>query len=108
MANDVSDALLKAMSIVANQATSNQNADISIKAIIKSRVDSSTGQYLATYNGGDITIFDIAASTNIYSPGTQVYVLVPEGNFSNKKYIIGAVDINHQLRFFIKLYCVIN
>jgi hypothetical protein len=91
MANSLSKSLLEAMKIIADKSIDELKTDQTVTAIIKKPLDSSLGQYLVTYNSGDFQAYLQSGSTDIYKTGESVYVLIPEGDMTNKKFIVGRV-----------------
>lgn len=66
--------------------------DSTIDAEIKSVVNVDLGQYKVLYQGN---IFDAYAMDplSVYKAGEQVFVLVPQGDFSKRKVIIGRSEL---------------
>ena len=88
---DLTESLLKAISIIADKSAEEVFSDKTIKAIVKKVVNTSEGKYLVTYNSGDFYAYIQSGSTDVYEIGEQIYILVPEGDMSQKKFIIGRV-----------------
>ena len=91
---NLTESLLKAISIVADKSAEEAFSDKTIKAIVKKAVSTSEGKYrkyLVTYNGGDFYAYLQSGSTDVYQEGEQIYILVPEGDMGQKKFIIGRV-----------------
>ena len=88
--NNISEQLLKAMDIVVEQKLSQLEYDKTIQAKIFSVTDVDTGEYKVRYNGNIFSAFANDASVS-YKKNDDVYVTVPEGDFSNKKLIISKV-----------------
>ena len=87
--NTIQDSLLETMNIIA-KANDNKNVQtITIEAVIESVVDVEKGIYTANYLNNKIQVYS-AGST--YKEKQQVYVLVPNGDFTKKKIIISAID----------------
>ena len=89
---DLTKSLLDAIAIIADKSAEEVSSDQTIKAIVKKIVSTSEGKYLITYNNGDFYAYVQSGSTNIYQVDEQVYILVPEGDMSQKKFIIGKVE----------------
>jgi hypothetical protein len=82
--NTIQDSLLETMNIIA-KANDNKNVQtITIEAVIESVVDVEKGIYTANYLNNKIQVYS-AGST--YKEKQQVYVLVPNGDFTKKKII---------------------
>lgn len=90
--SDISESLLKAMSITAAKAAEDLSSDKTIKAIVKKCVDASSGLYRVTYNSGTFNAYLQSGSTEVYKIGEEVYVLVPQGDMTQKKFIMGRVQ----------------
>lgn len=88
MANEMQSSILKAIDILVNNKIDSLEVDRTITAIITKCVNIVTGEYKVEYQGGIFTAYaqDLEAT---YTQNQAVYVLVPEANFSKKKYIIG-------------------
>lgn len=89
--NEISEQLLQAMDIIAEEKVSQLQFDKTIQATIYGVVNLDTGEYKVQYKGN---IFSVFASdlTETYKVDDAVYVTVPQGNFSFKKFIIGLVS----------------
>ena len=87
---DIQESLLKAMDSLVNDRLDKYTIDQTITCNIVRCVNALNGEYLVSYQGGNMTAYaeDLAA----YSKGTSVYVLIPEGNFSNKKLILSRAS----------------
>lgn len=72
--------------------------DATIDAEIKSVVNVDIGQYKVSYQGN---VFDAysADPLSVYKTGEQVYVLVPQGDFSKRKVILGRSDYQNNSTF---------
>jgi hypothetical protein len=90
MANSISDSILKAFNIIADATVDSLTNDTTIKATITKIVNLDKKQYSASYNGGYISVY--AQGNETYKENDYVYVLVPQGNMSNTKYILGLVE----------------
>lgn len=90
---DYTEALLKAFSIVADSSLDTKN-DKTIEATILNCMNTSTNQYAASYNGGQITIY--GQNNTQYNKNDKVYVLIPHGDMSATKYILGLVSIEEK------------
>ena len=89
--NSISQSLLNAMSIVANKTAEDITSDKTIKAIVKKCVSASSGLYQISYNAGYFNAYLPSGSTDIYDVGEEVFILVPQGDMTQKKFIIGRV-----------------
>lgn len=95
MANipELQEAILKALDAVVTQRNNDLKLDKTITAIVKKNVGVRHGKpvYQVEYTGGILEAV-CQSSEDIYIPQTSVYVLVPEGNFSKEKIIIGRAS----------------
>ena len=89
---DLTQSLLKAISIIADRSAEEVSSDKTIKAVVKKIVSTSDNKYLVTYNDGDFYAYVQSGSKDVYQVDEQVYILVPEGDMSQKKFIIGKVE----------------
>ena len=84
----IQDSILKAIEIVADNKIANLETDKTITAQIVSCTNALTGLYKLKYNGGFINAY--ADEGKSYSENQTVYVLVPQGDISKKKMIVGS------------------
>lgn len=87
----IEDSICEAIELIVNKTISEAGYDKTIQGTIKRCVDESIGKYLINYQ--DSLLY--AYSTNIenqYSPGSMVYILVPQNDMTRDKTILGAVD----------------
>ena len=89
---DLTKSLLDAISIIADKTVDEISSDETIKAAIKKIVNTSEGKYLVNYNNGDFYAYKQSGSTDLYQVGEYVYILIPKGDMSQKKFIIGRVE----------------
>ena len=90
------ETILRAMDAVVTQRNNELKLDKTVTAIVKKNVGIRNNRplYEVEYEGGRL-VATAQNSTDSYVPNTSVYVLVPQGNFSNEKIIIGrASSIN--------------
>lgn len=82
------EAFFDAINKVAKDQVDANPSDLTIDAEIASIMNVETGEYKVEYQGN---IFSASAldPTVVYSRGERVYVLVPQGNFSTNKIIVG-------------------
>jgi hypothetical protein len=88
---DLTESLLKAISIVAEKTVEEVSSDTTIKGIVEKIVSTSEGKYFITNSSGGFYAYS-QSDSDIYQEGDQVYVLVPEGDLSQKKFIIGKTE----------------
>lgn len=89
MANPYQDALFESMEYLLKDRVNKLDRDKTITATIVLCVNALTGEYKVNYNNGFITAYAEGAS---YSPNQTVYVLVPEGDFTKRKIIVGRAS----------------
>ena len=83
--------ILDAMEIVAEKYVNEAGYDRTIQATIFELVNKSLGEYKVKYQDSYFSAF--SADTDIeYAEGTSVYILIPQGDISKDKTILGAVD----------------
>ena len=84
----IENSVAQAIQIIADQRIGSSKEDKTIKCIIVKRVNNT--DYIVKYNGG--TFLASATEDATYLPNADVYVLVPEGDFSKNKKIVGRVS----------------
>lgn len=87
---DVSESVIQAVQILTDNAISQLKYDKTVQAEIYSVVDLNTGEYKVRYNGNIFSAYSEDTSKT-YEEEDQVYVKVPEGDFSNRKIITSLV-----------------
>ena len=91
MTNELQQAILDAMQLVGNKAVDSTTAPIVIKGEVIEEIDESTHQYSIFYGGVVYSdVYSIAGAT--YPASTVVNVIIPDGNYSNVKYILGSIE----------------
>ena len=81
--------ILQATSILTQQAIKNANFDKTIQAVIIQCTDPTIGKYKVQYQDG--YWYAYSGSTQVsYSSGSSVYILVPNGDMSKDKTILGT------------------
>ena len=89
--NSYSDNLLNAIEMIAQDKIDKANLNKTIQATIIKAVDSALGKYKIKYQ--DSYFYAYAMDSDIsYSDNCSVYVLIPNGDFNQDKFIISAVD----------------
>lgn len=91
--NRFSEQLLEAFEVAMDEKISNLQFDKTIQATVQSVVDLDTGEYRVKYKDGIISAF-AADPKETFKQGDAVYVTVPEGDFSNKKFISHRITNN--------------
>lgn len=90
-ANDFTNSVLDALSIYVNKATSSLKLDKTITATVTTCVSADKRQYLCSYNGGTITAYAYEGAA--YTVNDNVFILVPQNDFTKKKYITGIATV---------------
>lgn len=80
--------LLDAMNSIAQSSVKASNATLTIECTVEEVVDAGLQIYQVKYRDNS---FNVSSSSGAYEVGDIVYVLVPEGDFSKPKIILGAV-----------------
>ena len=89
--NSTSEKLLEAMSTLAQSRIEKLKYDTTVKAYIYELGNLDIGQYKVKYNDNIFYAFSNDL-TKTYVVGDNVYIKVPEGDFSNRKIIEGRCD----------------
>ena len=89
--NKVEEQIFQAIDVLVEKKISELAYDKTIQAKIYSVVDSDTGEYKVRYNGNIFSAFANDLSQT-YKVDEQVYVQVPEGDFSNRKLIVASMS----------------
>lgn len=89
--NNYEDNILEAIETIVDSSIAKSNYDRTIQATIIKMVDKSLGQYNVKYQDSYFDAFSIDTTIE-YVEGTNVYILVPNGDMSKDKTILGAVD----------------
>lgn len=92
MANEYQEAFLSAIEVVAGNIVDQLATDKTVTATIVASTNALTNEYLVSYSGGEMYAYANEGAS--YSENTTVYVLVPEGDFTNKKIIIGRATLS--------------
>lgn len=88
--NDIQKSLLDSLSLVANSSAKNMQNTVTIEAEVISVEDSGLNSYKVNYMNNKFIAY--ANTPNVqYTQGDKVYVLVPNGDFSKEKIIIGTI-----------------
>lgn len=89
--NNYEDNILEAIETIVDSSIAKSNYDRTIQATIIKMVDKSLGQYNVKYQDSYFDAFSVDTTIE-YVEGTNVYILVPNGDMSKDKTILGAVD----------------
>lgn len=86
--NDINDSLIKAMEMLAKKNDNDLQTTLTIEATVIETLNEATGAYTVEYLGSRFTAY--ALTTDIsYVVDDRVYVLVPNGDFTSQKMILG-------------------
>ena len=88
--SNLQDSLLQAIDYLVNNRVDKISKDVTITATIKKVVNSLTGEYQVNYNGGFLNAY--AQEGANYSENQEVYVLIPENDWSKRKLIVGKAS----------------
>ena len=83
-AKDVQDSVLSAVEMIGGEVVKTFQFDRTVSAIVVKLEDEATGKYKVRYQ--DAVYY--ATTDNLeakYAKGTEVYVLIPQGDFSKEK-----------------------
>lgn len=88
--NNYSEQLINSIQLITDKAIQQLKFDKTIQAEVLEILDISIGKYKIKYNGNEFSAFanDL---TYVYEIGDNVFVKIPEGDFSNKKFIENKV-----------------
>lgn len=89
---EITDTLLETIDYIARARDAELSFDKTIIAEIVSLNDASTGEYFVEYQKGKFRAYAPTTLTYVYSKGTNVYVKVPGGDFTQKKTIEGKAS----------------
>lgn len=87
----LSEKLLESMELISNAAIERTSKDLTVECLIESIVDSKNGIYNVKYLSNTLSVTASNPSLK-YNIDDKVYVLIPEGNMNNPKFIIGLVS----------------
>jgi len=87
-----------AMNNIASRNVESAKIDQTIQAEIASIVNIDVGEYKVKYESNIFSAF-VLDPTVTYKVGEQVYILVPQGDFSAKKIILGRSKYENQLTY---------
>lgn len=90
MATEMQNTILDAIDVIVDHRLQNIKRDKTVQATIVSCEDVSKNLYKASYKNG--YIYAYAKDGMSYNKNDQIYISVPEGDFSNKKFILGLLN----------------
>jgi len=88
--NSIQNSLFEAMNAFRNNAINNSKGTVTIEGTISKVKDAGLGEYYVKYLENDFVAY--AGSNVTYSVGDNVYILVPEGDFTKTKIILGMTS----------------
>ncbi|MBR2245605.1 MAG: hypothetical protein IJ880_01040, partial [Bacilli bacterium] len=95
--NEIQSSLFDTMKQFSNYTKDTSTSPVTFEGTIKEVKDAGTGIYIVEYLGNDIECY---ANNNMsYLVGDNVYVLVPNGDFSKNKIILGLIDTREKQNF---------
>lgn len=89
--NNYEDNILEAIETIVDSSIAKSNYDRTIQATVIKLIDKSLGQYNVKYQDSYLDAFSVDTTIE-YVEGTNVYILIPNGDMSKNKTILGAVD----------------
>ena len=90
MADNFQNSLLKAIDTLASYRIDQMDADKTVVATIVQCTNALTGEYLVKCDGGNMKAYAQGEAT--YSQDETVYVLVPKGDYTQKKMILSTMS----------------
>ena len=87
----IEDSICEAIELIVNKTITEAGYDKTIQGTIKRCVDESIGKYLINYQDSLFYAYSTSIE-NQYSPGSMVYILVPQNDMTRDKTILGTVD----------------
>ena len=88
--SNISENTFEAVGLIVDSRLQQYEADKTIIASIVSRDKTDTTKYLVSYGANSFYAY-ADASASEYSNGQQIYVLIPNGDYTQKKIIVNAV-----------------
>ena len=95
--NNISESLFKAIDIITSKRLTELEFDKTIIATITDTTNAAFGDYILTDGS---TTFHAYSSDVSYKTGTNVYVTVPNGDFSKQKQILGKYVADEETSFY--------
>ena len=90
MADNFQNSLLKAIDTLASYRIDQMDADKTVVATIVQCTNALTGEYLVKCDGGNMKAYAQGEAT--YSQDETVYILVPKGDYTQKKMILSTMS----------------
>lgn len=95
---NLQDNLFKAIENINSQMIESTPIDLTITVEIINIKNVEVGQYLVKYKGDQFNAFSMDPMT-VFRVGEEVYCLVPQGDFSAKKIILGRAAFNDKVSY---------
>lgn len=89
--SEITEKILDAVEVIVNKEINSAKYDKTIQATILSCVDAQIGKYKVRYQGSSFYAFASDVSIT-FKDGISVYILIPEGDFTKVKTILGTVQ----------------
>ena len=85
----IEDSIFQTIDIIASKRIADAGYDKTIEALIIECVDATIGKYKVAYQDGYWYAFSTSPSVK-YKKGMTVYILIPNGDMSKEKTILGS------------------
>lgn len=98
MSNELNEKIFRSVDTIVSARLQNLPFDQTIVGVIESVPESLEGaqKYIVNYKGAKLTVF-VNEKDKSYALNEEVYVLIPQGNFSSKKLITGRVISDYEV-----------
>lgn len=96
--SDLQQNLFEAVESITSRQIDSTPIDLTITAEVALIRNIEVGEYKVTYKGDTFSAYSLDPMT-VYKQGEEVYVLVPKGDFSSKKVILGKAAYNDSVSY---------
>ena len=98
MSNELNEKIFRSVDTIVSARLQNLPFDQTIVGVIESVPESVEGaqKYIVNYKGAKLTVF-VNEKDKSYALNEEVYVLIPQGDFSGKKLITGRVISDYEV-----------
>ena len=98
MSNELNEKIFRSVDTIVSARLQNLPFDQTIVGVIESVPENLEGtqKYIVNYKGAKLTVF-VNEKDKSYALNEEVYVLIPQGNFSGKKLITGRVINDYEV-----------
>lgn len=98
MSNELNEKIFRSVDTIVSARLQNLPFDQTIVGVIESVPESVEGaqKYIVNYKGAKLTVF-VNEKDKFYALNEEVYVLIPQGDFSGKKLITGRVISDYEV-----------